>query len=284
MNKKILILFYFCFLTNIKAQTQRFIYEYKFVPDSTKIDSTITENTRLEIFKDHSEFLSDVTAKRDSAILKSAERNFGEVGTDLPAGLFKNKVWKSKDKLYVTESIGIENFNVVNDIKLEWKLTNETKIIQNYNCQKATLNYGNRNWEAWFTTDILIQDGPYIFRNLPGLIVQIQDKNNLHSFLLIANYKSNSTKTNIPAGTASKRFKSYDVTREQFNKKWNDFKKYPIGGSEQFMLMNPDISDIRHYDENGKEQNMSDVRAKERLQAKKIINERNNFIDLQLYE
>ena len=283
MNKTILILFYCCCLINIKAQTRRFIYEYKFVPDSTKIDSTITENTRLEIFADHSEFLSDLTAKRDSAILKSAEKNYGEFGSDLPGGLFKNKVWKSKNKLYVTESIGIENFNVLNDIKLEWKLTNETKIIQNYNCQKATLNYGNRNWEAWFTTDILIQDGPYIFRNLPGLIVQIQDKDNLHSFLLIANYKSNSTKS-ITAGTVSKRFKSYNVTREQFNKKWNDFKKYPIGGSEQFMLMNPDISEMQQYDENGKELNMNDMRAKEREQAKEMIKKRNNFIDLQLFE
>lgn len=91
-----------------------------------------------------------MNAKRDSAILKSAEKNTGEVGTDFPAGKFSNKVWKSKDKVYYTEFIGIETFKVLNDKKLEWQLTNEINNIQNYHCQKATLNYGNRFWEAWF--------------------------------------------------------------------------------------------------------------------------------------
>ncbi len=79
-------------------------------------------------------------------------------------------------------------------------------------------------------------------------------------------------------------FKSYEVTREQFNKKWNDFKKNPIGGSEQFMLMNPNIMVIKRFDENGKELNMNEVRAQEREQARKLLKKRNNFIDLKLYE
>lgn len=281
MNTKFLTLISLFFLATLNAQTHRFIYEYKFVPDSTKIDSVITENVRLEIFKDHSEFLSDLNAKRDSAILKSAEKNTGEVGTDLPAGKFSNKVWKSKDKVYSTEFIGIETFKVLNNTKLEWQLTNEIKSIQNYSCQKATLNYGNRFWEAWFTTDIPIQDGLYIFQNLPGLIVQIQDDEKHHTFLLIANYKSANTKSNL---SDKRMFKSYEVTREQFNKKWNDFKKNPIGGSEQFMLMNPNIMGIKRFDENGKELNINEVRAQEREQARKLLKKSNNFIDLKLYE
>lgn len=197
MNKQFFILVSLFFLMNLNAQTHRFIYEYKFVPDSTRTDSIITENTRLEIFKDHSEFVSDLNAKLDSAILFSSEKNSGEIGRDLPLGKFKNKVWKSKGKVYSTEFIGIETFKVLNKVKLDWKLTDETQYIQNYHCQKAVLNYGNRNWEAWFTNEIPIQDGPFIFQNLPGLIVQIHDSNKHHFFLLIANYKIIAAKSNL---------------------------------------------------------------------------------------
>lgn len=72
MRKNILITI--LFLSNLCfAQSHRFIYEYKFVPDSTKRDIIIVENTRLEIFKGHSGFLSDVTAKKDSAIATAGE-------------------------------------------------------------------------------------------------------------------------------------------------------------------------------------------------------------------
>ena len=44
--------------------------------------------------------------------------------------------------------------------------------------------YG-RNWIAWYTTDIPIQDGPYKFNGLPGLILKINDETGSHSFQFI---------------------------------------------------------------------------------------------------
>lgn len=281
MNRKLLIIILIFVIHNFKAQSHRFTYEYKFVPDSTKIDSTITEYTRLEIFKEHSEFISELSAKRDSALLQSASKNSGEVGTNLPVGTFKNKVWKSKNKTYSTEFIGIEPFKVLNKGNFNWKLTNEKQIIQNYNCQKATLNYGNRSWEAWFTNDIAFQDGPYVFQNLPGLIVQIGDSKNQHFFLLVAINKPLNSKSNT---FEHKMFKAYEVTRIQFQNKWKQYKNNPIGGSEQFQLMNPQISNFKMFDENGKERNMNDVRKEEREQAIMRIKKENNFIDLELYK
>lgn len=274
----ILFVFVFCALT---AQSHRFIYEYKFVPDSTKIDSTITEYTRLEIFKHHSEFISELSAKRDSALLQSASKNSGEVGSDLPDGEFKNKVWKSKNKMYSTEFIGIQPFKVLNKGNFNWKLTDEKKMIQNYTCQKATLNYGNRIWEAWFTNDITVQDGPYIFRGLPGLIVQLADRKNHHSFLLVGNTKSPNAKSN---SFELKLFKAFEITREKFQSKWKEFKTNPIGGTEQFLLMNPQIYNFKMFDENGNERNMNDVRKEDREKAIKKIKRENNYIDLELYE
>ncbi len=261
------------------AQTHRFIYEYRFVPDSTKTDHIITENTRLEIFRAHSEFVSDLIALRDSAILSSANKG-NNSGDTAPSGKFNSKIWKGKTKVYTTESIGIEKFKVINDRELRWEISSDIETIQGYHCQKATLTYGARKWIAWFTREITIPDGPHIFRQLPGLIVKVTDLRNHHSFLLIANYQ---TFNQISYFKEEPLRKTYEVNRQQFNKKWNAFRANPIGGTEQFMLMNPQISSRQSYDSQGNERNMDEVRMEERKQAQKRVNDFNNFIDLELY-
>ena len=50
---------------------------------------------------------------------------------------------------------------------LEWVITDEQKKIKDYLCRKAYLKNDPSTY-AWFTTDIPIQGGPYIFLGLPG--------------------------------------------------------------------------------------------------------------------
>ncbi|AZQ64521.1 GLPGLI family protein [Flammeovirga pectinis] len=54
--------------------------------------------------------------------------------------------------------------------------------MKGYNCFLATTIYGNYEIEAWFTPEVPVSDGPYLFGGLPGLIVLLNDKNNIHSF------------------------------------------------------------------------------------------------------
>jgi GLPGLI family protein len=56
--------------------------------------------------------------------------------------------------------------------------------INGYKSQKAKTSYGGRNYEAWFTTQIPIPDGPYKFCGLPGLIIKISDSKNHYVFEL----------------------------------------------------------------------------------------------------
>lgn len=280
MQKTFFILFIllpFCVI----SQTHRFIYSYKFVTDSTKVDSIITENIRLDIFKDHSEFLSDVLAKRDSAVTSAIEKNQSESTINLPYGEYQNKVYKSKTLIYTIENIGIQPFKVVRKLNLSWELLNETKKIQGYNCQRATVYFGNRKWEAWFTLEIPIQDGPYVFGNLPGLIVQVNDLKNYHSFTLVENYKTPNVKTNLVNRAF---FKPVEIKELQFNRKWNEFRKNPIGATEQFMLMNPNLLSGKRFDENGNEVDMKQQNREEQKYVAKQLLRNNNFIDLVLYK
>jgi GLPGLI family protein len=50
---------------------------------------------------------------------------------------------------------------------------------------KATTNYKGRVWEAWFSKEYPINDGPYKFTGLPGLIVSLKDSEGDHIFNLI---------------------------------------------------------------------------------------------------
>jgi len=67
-------------------------------------------------------------------------------------------------------------------LQFNWQLSNERKNILSYKCQKATCTFRGRNYVAWFTSEIPIQNGPYKFGGLPGLILEISDDRNHYVF------------------------------------------------------------------------------------------------------
>lgn len=57
----------------------------------------------------------------------------------------------------------------------KWEITTDTLTILSYLCQKAITTFRGRTFEAWFTADIPINNGPYKFGGLPGLILKVSD-------------------------------------------------------------------------------------------------------------
>lgn len=104
-----------------------------------------------------------------------------------------------------------DKFFIKIDDGLKWNILPQTAVIANFNCQKAEVEYGGRNWIAWFTKEISVSEGPYYFHGLPGLILQIQDDQQDYIFTAteIKNLTSNSL-NEIEGGV-------------QIN--WNQFKK-----------------------------------------------------------
>ena len=66
------------------------------------------------------------------------------------------------------------------------ELTNEKKQILNYNCKKATTSFRGRDFEAWYTEEVPLKNGPWKFCGLPGLIVKVIDTKNIYSFDLVS--------------------------------------------------------------------------------------------------
>lgn len=160
-----LLLFFVCISY---AQTHRFIYELQFKLDSTSTNYEKT-NMVLDINDKEVKFYEYDLLRMDS--INKANNNFGyqtwgfQNIVTRERNTFKNKNYEMLEEVFAFKS----------DDVIKWQLTNETKTIGKYPLQKATTNFGGRNWTAWFCKDIPYNEGPYKFRGLPGLIFQIQD-------------------------------------------------------------------------------------------------------------
>jgi len=91
--------------------------------------------------------------------------------------------------------------------KIDWKLSNESQKIENFLCYKATaiikFNNGVGNFQreliAWYSPEIPYSFGPKAYGDLPGLILQLQEKNIIFCAKKI-NFNSDEIKITEPKG------------------------------------------------------------------------------------
>ena len=67
-------------------------------------------------------------------------------------------------------------------IHIPWEIKEDTISVLGYLCTKANCDFGGRIYTAWFTQDIPINEGPYKFYGLPGMILKIEDSEKLFQF------------------------------------------------------------------------------------------------------
>lgn len=82
--------------------------------------------------------------------------------------------------------LGNEYVKVIDSVSSQnWIITNETKKIDNYLVTKATCFFRGRNWEAWFCKELPFPYGPWKFRGLTGLILEVNDVNKRYNYNLV---------------------------------------------------------------------------------------------------
>lgn len=213
--KKLIAIILLCFFSNIFSQN-RFIYQYKFVPDVTKKDSIISDFMVLDYDSktQQSNFYSNSKKISDSLIKIIKQGNPDKIklpkyNPNLIYNITKD-LQNNKITFHVVYS-GIK-MKIPEDENPVWAIKNEKRIISNFSCQKATTKYKGREWVAWFTADISINDGPYKFHGLPGLIIKIGDTRNEHVFTLIKTEIDNSIKISDTANNEK------IITQKQLNR------------------------------------------------------------------
>ena len=77
--------------------------------------------------------------------------------------------------IYYREKRGLEKPKLIKDnYNIDWKLLDEYQSVLGIRCQKATCEFRGRTYEAFFTSEIPYNDGPYKFDGLPGLILKVK--------------------------------------------------------------------------------------------------------------
>ncbi|MGC5746595.1 GLPGLI family protein [Chryseobacterium sp. NFX27] len=181
------------------AQSYRFVYEYKMKPDAEKKDSVVTDYMNLDTDGKKSYFQNGVKYERDSVY--NADRRYPAL---LKSRQYDRNLSYTVEKDYTEKTIHFyDKYKTVSIITSDneapkWKIENDFKKINNMNCQKAVVDYKGRQWEAWFSKDFPVNDGPYKFSGLPGLVVSVKDSENDHSFDLIQIKKISKVVSFIP--------------------------------------------------------------------------------------
>lgn len=145
------------------------------------------------------------------------------------ASLYKDR---SNNKIIIIDEIDKVGLLKSEDhVSQEWEISTDTSNIQGYLCHKAVTSFRGREYTAWFTLEIPINDGPWKFYGLPGLIVEVQDKEEIFKIRLIGFERADNNHY-IALDETTK----YDeCTLEQYNKlKRNTFKNaryYNMQGS-----------------------------------------------------
>ena len=295
--KKLIAFFVFAAIF-VNAQNNRFIYEYKFVSDSTKKDVVASEMMFLDITKNSSKYYSREVYVQDSIMradlekqMKAGVSNFNIKRNDAK-GKVRYKVTQDyqKNKTYLNVRIGSDSYKVLEDRVLDWKILPEKEKIGNWEAQKATTEFGGRKWTAWFCEEIPLSDGPYKFKGLPGLIVKISDADNSHVMELKGSTKFASpmeenmesavttkngaiTKTVVVGDGFGSSKDEIEINREKYVKLFWENREDPAKSIK--MMQGREGVVMKFKDQNGNDMSMSDM-IKRREDAQKEANKRNN--------
>lgn len=286
--KKLITLLILLLGITAHAQNQRFIYEYRYASDSTAKDQPETEMMLLDVVPKGSKFYSKDTFETDSLIAATMEKQFkaGSKELNLSGIQYKGKIRYSVEKTYPDYSVIFFNNLVADEYmvkdgrKQQWNILSDKTEIGGFSVQKAVCDFIGRKWTAWFTTDLPIQDGPYKFHGLPGLIVKLEDATHTHSFELKGNKK-------LPPGyewqsTKDKhRFNPIiTLNEEKYRKAYKEYRADPMKSERQMLAQGVVIMEM---DASGKATKTSDSEKRDKeIKRRNDIQKENNILEIDL--
>ncbi len=192
-------------LTVIDTVKLKCSYEYKYLADTTATTNKkyYSDILHLQIGSKSSKCFSYRTYQHDSIDaygnlretynqifreVKSKGWNKKELVKRLPHKGMTTYVYKNypDGKMTAFDNIMTDYFRYEDEMNpQDWDMSSDsTKTIMGYECQMATCKFRGREWTAWFALDIPINDGPWKFCGLPGLIMEAYDRGKQYCFCI----------------------------------------------------------------------------------------------------
>ena len=253
---RILIPLFLLFCNLSFAQNQRFSYYYSFVKDTLNTQEVTKELMNLDITKNGSAFYSHDVHVSDSTMTAYFEKQIKTTGSmnvdtrmmSQRKGTVRYRIIKDYPDFKISSvlNIGIDYYKVSDDRKLIWKILPDRQKIGDFNAQKATTEFAGRKWEAWFSSELPFQDGPYKFHGLPGLIIKLQDHTGTHQFELAGISKFTESPENFSGFGGGN--KVIEINRLQYRKLYLEDRNDPAKVIKQAMANG---AALKFTDQNG---------------------------------
>ena len=174
------------------------VCQYKANTIKITAQSPMNDLIRLEIGKSISKSYSVYSARSDSfELAPNYQARFTQMseqvrqsimsGMDLNDAIESSGILPVRDRVVIYKNHPKEKITVldrINDKQYEymdklnsqnWEIQADTMTILGYTCQKAITEWRGRHYEAWFASEIPINEGPMKFGGLPGLIFKLND-------------------------------------------------------------------------------------------------------------
>ncbi len=217
MGRKCLIVILMCFTMFLHAQNKMICGQVEYV-QTTHFSMLYSMNFKL--------FFNQNVSLYEQMNVKQQEESFEKVakskGLQINFNMERNNLtpdfyYNDKKHFYYMEVFFDQELMVKDpDLHFKWHLSTETKKVGRFLCQKATTHFRGRDYTAWFAPQIPVTFGPWKFRGLSGLILEVYDKDRvLH--IVAKNIKLNE-KENCKIKVDKSRFKEAMTIPEFFQK------------------------------------------------------------------
>jgi GLPGLI family protein len=168
------------------------VYNLIWKQDTNDLQTVNSEEMILFIGREKSKFMS-YNQYRFNEAGRIAERE-GKLSAFLNEETIKSfnakltyQIYKNfpQESYTYTKRIMPTNFVYEEPLSIyQWEFCELTDTIGEFVAHCALTDYGGRKWVAWYTPEIPINEGPYKFKGLPGLIIKLHDELNHYVFEL----------------------------------------------------------------------------------------------------
>lgn len=189
MNKKLLLLLLFSHFCFSQEKGNKVVYNLV-VGEDKELDNSPVADYFNEAKKNAKYITFSLDYNDDSMLFYENKKMNGDNNDTTFSSAFsgvEGKYYKEKKSNFVLKEVNNKFGRLI--IKtvdnINWTVTKETKIIQDYLCYKATAVVSTKNQKgkfkrtimAWFCPKIPVSFGPKGYGGLPGLIMEFQDRN-----------------------------------------------------------------------------------------------------------
>lgn len=229
-----------CFLFIASAQEStdpvllNVVYKTVHVNDTNHRDQPLVETMLLQVGQSASKYIRESYKPRPKQTNTSTGPVVMAVGRPMAVvngpGITDIEMYQypATRQMNITARLGMQDYLIEGKLPaIDWQITNETRQIDAYTCQKATGSYAGRIYTAWFTSELPFQCGPWKLSGLPGLILEAEDEKKEVQFLFKDMYKDS-----LDATLATNRKKLVKVTEKAYEKAREAFFENPVASMQ----------------------------------------------------